>query len=474
MNIKQFLHTKKGKKNTRGGFTLIEILISITIFAIVMVVAVGALVTIIDANRKSHSTQLAVNNVNAAVDHMSWEIRNGSDYYCIDEDGDPITDPNNCDAGDDIQAFGFKASDGSDRQYKLVNGRIQRIINDGDTLQTADLTSHAEEVTISKLNFSLMGNGEDAQPAVTITVEGIAGVNEKTDSHFNIQTTVSERFNVVYGEGESNTSNFEACPFVEQPSRTIVDFYEIKGAHSTVRGDHGSVCREIEDSVCRAGHSTVSSLVPILGSDIQIPAGNYRISLAVFDEDNERSEVPGYEEFDEQPGEIAYMGFLNTGGVPLSSFNQRSYGDHVEYIFGHTSNSQDIPFNEDIGECEYDSDSNPNCGRSWYGVIDEEFNVVEDIQYIKIFHGRPAWQSFMYSFFPTDFENDESWGRERAEEIYGHDPDRLVDGGAGGDMIASCYEPGSSSNDGCANSFVVLCAAFDNLDATGELDIEDF
>jgi prepilin-type N-terminal cleavage/methylation domain-containing protein len=41
------------KKSLQKGFTLIEMIISLAIFTVVALVAVGALVKVMDANRKS-------------------------------------------------------------------------------------------------------------------------------------------------------------------------------------------------------------------------------------------------------------------------------------------------------------------------------------------------------------------------------------------------------------------------------------
>ena len=70
------------KTNTRRGFTLIEIIVSLMIFSIVVLVALSALVKIIDANKKAQTLQDSVINLSFTLESMSREMRSGSDYYC--------------------------------------------------------------------------------------------------------------------------------------------------------------------------------------------------------------------------------------------------------------------------------------------------------------------------------------------------------------------------------------------------------
>jgi prepilin-type N-terminal cleavage/methylation domain-containing protein len=103
----------------KKGFTLVEIIISMMIFSIVAVVALAALIKIIDANKKAQTTHDAVTNLSFALDSMSREMRSSSSYYCYIQDPSvqsiinlrsTLTQPatNNCWGGFD-QTFGAKA-----------------------------------------------------------------------------------------------------------------------------------------------------------------------------------------------------------------------------------------------------------------------------------------------------------------------------------------------------------------------------
>src|SRR3989344_1570356 len=69
-------------RNHNKGFTLLEMIVSITIFTVVALVAVGALLKVVDANKKAQSLKSTINNLNFALDSMSREMRVGSNYFC--------------------------------------------------------------------------------------------------------------------------------------------------------------------------------------------------------------------------------------------------------------------------------------------------------------------------------------------------------------------------------------------------------
>jgi len=64
------------------GFTLIEIIVSLGIFSIVAVIAIGSLVRVTSANRQAQAAQAGVNNVSFIMDTMSRELRTGTGYTC--------------------------------------------------------------------------------------------------------------------------------------------------------------------------------------------------------------------------------------------------------------------------------------------------------------------------------------------------------------------------------------------------------
>ncbi|HIP33445.1 MAG TPA: type II secretion system protein [Bacteroidia bacterium] len=182
------MNFKKEKKNK--GFTLIEMLVSMTLFSFVVTIALGALFTILKANEKTKVIKLVVNNLSIALEGMSREIRVGYDYTC-----------NNINS-DECSKFEFKTKDGCDAFYEFNDSTIYKKIekkplgggscSEGDVVKVAIVGS---DIDIDELKFRTVGLGAGgAQPRVLISLRGIVSrATLKNDEIFNIQTTISQR-----------------------------------------------------------------------------------------------------------------------------------------------------------------------------------------------------------------------------------------------------------------------------------------
>lgn len=179
------------------GFTLVEMIVAIAVFSIVMTVSVGALLSMIDANRKAQSLKSVIDNLNFAVENMSRNMRVGTLYHCETSDilTSDISTPQNCPSGGALLAFESHDGDPSDSSdqivYRFRNSSLERSLDGGATF----LPITAPEVSISDFKFYLTGAsaGDTVQPLVTITVHGTVGVNDRTRTDFNLQVSVSQR-----------------------------------------------------------------------------------------------------------------------------------------------------------------------------------------------------------------------------------------------------------------------------------------
>ncbi|MDP1624897.1 MAG: type II secretion system protein [bacterium] len=174
------------------GFTLVEVLVAVSIFAMVMLVATGAVFSIVEANKKTHSLKSVMTNLNFALESMARDMRVGSQYSCSGEcDPDFGTDVFSYKANRSVDGDGvYDPESSTDRiEYSLDNGRIFKYITG---LSAYPIT--AEEIHIESLRFYAVGTaeGDRIQPKVLISIRGYAGVGV-TRSEFNIQTTVSQR-----------------------------------------------------------------------------------------------------------------------------------------------------------------------------------------------------------------------------------------------------------------------------------------
>jgi len=68
--------------NLQKGFTLVEMLVSVAIFAVVMTVALGSLLAMSESDRKAQTLKSVINNLNFSLDSMSRAIRTGTTYSC--------------------------------------------------------------------------------------------------------------------------------------------------------------------------------------------------------------------------------------------------------------------------------------------------------------------------------------------------------------------------------------------------------
>lgn len=185
------------KSNSQKGFTLVEILVAVALFAIVMTISVGSLLSLVEANRKTQALQSVMNNLNFALENISRNVRVGSNYHCSTGAAVPpnITTTQDCVNGGVL--FAFEASDG-DRSvstdqivYRFIGTQIEKSLDGGATF----IAVTAPEVTIEVLTFYVVGStrSDTEQPRVVMTVSGFAGVSDRARTSFNLQTTISQR-----------------------------------------------------------------------------------------------------------------------------------------------------------------------------------------------------------------------------------------------------------------------------------------
>jgi len=180
-NAKLQFKTQNSRMKSNQGFTLIEMIVAVSLFTVVMFVAVGALLAISDANRKATALRVVMENLNFAIESMSRSIRTGTDYSC---DGG-----GNCSGGDTLS---FTDQYGSAVTYQY-DGNAKSILVRKDLGSLKGITSSEVEVESLKFYVAGVGAGDGIQPRVIITVKGKAGSKEKLKTDFSIQTTVSQR-----------------------------------------------------------------------------------------------------------------------------------------------------------------------------------------------------------------------------------------------------------------------------------------
>lgn len=157
------------KKNK--GYTMIELLVALSIFVIVVVVVLGLFSTAIKGQRKVISQQNVQENARFLLEFMAKEIRMST-----------ITSGNGTSG-----SLTLIRSDGDSVTYSVVSGKIYR--NSGQV-------SSDEVMVIGNFYVEGVGAGisDNQQPKVVIALE-VQGVGTKAEeqSKINIQTTLSQR-----------------------------------------------------------------------------------------------------------------------------------------------------------------------------------------------------------------------------------------------------------------------------------------
>lgn len=197
------------RQEEQAGFTLVEMIVSVALFAIVMLVSVGALLSLVEANRKARALESVMNNLNISLDSMIRAIRMGSHYNCGSDDIPQGPEWGDCGIGGStifsFTPYGADPSEANERHvYELRNdeagrNRLFRSQDGGGTW----LAVTAPEVQIDDMTFYAVGtepggagdvDHDVVQPKVVVVIKGSAQAeNAKSRTTFYIQATAVQR-----------------------------------------------------------------------------------------------------------------------------------------------------------------------------------------------------------------------------------------------------------------------------------------
>lgn len=183
--------------NAERGFTLVEMIVAVALFAVVMLVSVSTLLALVNANRKAHALQSVMNNLNIALDGMVRSARMGTTYHCGASGASAPLAPSDCSAGDTVFAFEPYGNISTDQpwvySYGVDDNGIGRIYKSEEGQVPIAITS--PEVSIEELSFYVIGTarGDNVQPKVVVVVKGTAGLAQSYKTTFHIQATAVQR-----------------------------------------------------------------------------------------------------------------------------------------------------------------------------------------------------------------------------------------------------------------------------------------
>jgi prepilin-type N-terminal cleavage/methylation domain-containing protein len=212
-----FMSSKRNKqRNSKKGFTLIEMLVSVGLFTIVMTIALSVILSIVDGNKKAQAINSVVDNLNSSIDSMVRDMKTGLHYTCTG--GVPLAAlygyDESCSPTTSIDHLSFVSTiTGSEHSVEYLyvaaagneGGYIEKI--DCPALAFGDSTTCLQptRITAPEINITDMrmyatspapqsvAGGATTQPGVFIIISGTAQVNPQTLSDFHLQTYVTQR-----------------------------------------------------------------------------------------------------------------------------------------------------------------------------------------------------------------------------------------------------------------------------------------
>lgn len=158
------------------GFTLIELMVSLGLFSVVITLAAGAYLLMLDIGNKTRALATGVDDLSFALESMTRDIRTGTSYC-----GSGLPACSN-------DTFWFKNSKGDTVSYTLNGTVLEK--------QVGSVTSILSDpiVEITRLRFYTTGTtpGDARQSRVSIVIAGEVATKGVTQE-FNIETAATMR-----------------------------------------------------------------------------------------------------------------------------------------------------------------------------------------------------------------------------------------------------------------------------------------
>lgn len=213
INKWNFLKAKSYKLKASHGFSLVEMMVAVSLFTIVAMVAISALLSVNDANRKAQTMRAIIDNLNFAVENMARNLRVGMTYHCaVGSTIDPGNATTLLDCPNGTDGIAFEAHDGNpsnsgdqivyrlDTDAPTGKGQIVKSLSSGTSGSFLPMTPFIDglafqPLVVDYLRFYVVGTSADdeKQPRVVIVVGGTASYSDKIKTRFLIQTSVSQR-----------------------------------------------------------------------------------------------------------------------------------------------------------------------------------------------------------------------------------------------------------------------------------------
>jgi len=196
---------KNKKLKKQSGFTIIEMMIAITLFIVIIVYGMQSLLNANLVHKKTQDMRSILDNLSFTLDDMSKNIRIGYNYHCIDDNNfDSLTLSISKSCKDGI-GLAFESSNGSSIDaedqwvYFISDNKIWKSTLGPYCGESCAIQLTPDEVKIDDQvsGFSVLGaespiEGDQQQPLVIIRLVGSIERNNSS-TPFSIETAVSQR-----------------------------------------------------------------------------------------------------------------------------------------------------------------------------------------------------------------------------------------------------------------------------------------
>ncbi len=192
-----FFEKKQKNAPATRGFSLVELMVSLTVFSIVVVVALGTLLVLIDVNAKAQALFSSTTNLSFALDAMSREVRTGYDYYCTTRTSNFSYPPPGQGEIQDCANGNFIAFTRERDGQRFAFQKNGDILEEYDGTNWIPITSDRDVVisnfVIDVSDTAPLSASNENQPTASIYIDGYMynGLDSRTE--FNIQTRVTQR-----------------------------------------------------------------------------------------------------------------------------------------------------------------------------------------------------------------------------------------------------------------------------------------
>lgn len=191
-SIKSFINER-----ARNGFTLIEIIVSLGVFALIILIVIGIFINITRQSRQSIDTQSVYNDIRLTMELLAREFRTGKNFEIINKGYD--NDCPNTSQTQDQNNYCLRLENqaGQTITFWVDDGKLFRRQNDtnnqNNNTYTEQITSNKSNTEIVRLD-AILSKTENEQERITLILKAKpAGSKETQDTTILLQTSISSR-----------------------------------------------------------------------------------------------------------------------------------------------------------------------------------------------------------------------------------------------------------------------------------------